>query len=40
MRYSITTGWSDVHSLRRKLMGLRLFVAAGSLLRMALGRVD
>ena len=40
VRYSITTGWSDVHSLRRKLMGLRLMMAVGSFVRMALRRVD
>ncbi|MDQ3933323.1 MAG: hypothetical protein M3340_01675 [Actinomycetota bacterium] len=39
-RCSITTGWSDIYSVRRKLMGLRLMMAVGSFVRMALRRVD
>ncbi len=40
VRCSITTGWSDIHSLRRKMMGLRLMMAVGAFIRMALRRVD
>ncbi len=40
VRCSITTGWSDIYSLRRKLMGLRLTMAVGTFIRMALRRVE